>query len=414
MTRPPQQLTSVRWASLFPWLLLVRAARVAVMLRVIALAVVGVAATYGGWRLIDSLQPESPALVNLEAAPHELHRLGMPPLPAIGDTFAPIEADTLLGPFVAAWRWYAQPFVVMLQAAGWGAWFSGALAGAWLIAVWGLFGGAIARIAGVYLTYGETLGPLAALRAAARKWLAAVGALLLVAVAVAVVALPLVLVGLLLRFDLMTLLLGIVWLAALVGGAVVAILVGGLAFGWPLMFSTVAVERTDAFDAISRGFAYLYQRPLHLLFYVVVASLLGLPLQVAVTLAADATSAATTWAVSIGAGEGRLDDLGLDGDGVSRNVSAVGEFGSAAILFWTGAIRAAATYFPLAYFWCATPAIYLLLRREIDGTELTDVVFDEGDPKIGLPRLTPDAATGVLQVERTDAAAPSARAEANE
>lgn len=404
MTRPPQQLTSVRWASLFPWLLLVRAARVAVMLRVIALAVVGVAATYGGWWLIDSLQPESPALINLETAPHELRRLGLPPLPAVGETFAPIEADTLLGPLVAAWRWYAQPFVGMLQAATWGAWFYGALAGAWLIAVWGLFGGAIARIAGVYLTYGETLGPLAALRAAARKWLAAVGALLLVALAVAVVALPLVVVGLLLRFDLMTLLLGIVWLGALVGGAVVAILVGGLAFGWPLMFSTVAVERTDAFDAISRGFAYLYQRPLHLLFYVVVASQLGLPLQAAVSLAASATTAATTWSVSIGAGEGRLHDLGLDGDGVSRDVSSVGEFGSAAILFWTGAIGAAATYFPLAYFWCATTAIYLLLRREIDGTEMTEVVFDEGDPKIGLPRLTPDAATGVPQVERPERA----------
>ena len=30
------------------------------------------------------------------------------------------------------------------------------------------------------------------------------------------------------------------------------------------MWSTIAAERTDAFDAVSRGYAYAFQRPLHL------------------------------------------------------------------------------------------------------------------------------------------------------
>jgi hypothetical protein len=266
--------------------------------------------------------------------------------------------------------------------------------------VWGLFGGAIARIAAVYLTYGETIGPLAALRASARRWRSTVGAPLLVALAALLLALPLALAGLLLRFDVMALLLGLTWIVAIVAGAALAVVALGLAFGWPLMFSTVAVERTDAFDAISRGFAYLFQRPLHLLFYVVVASLLGMLAQVAVELAVTATTVATDAAVSVGAGEGRLGDLGVDGNGVSPDVSDVGAFGGAAIQFWTGALRAAAVYFPLAYFWPATTAIYLLLRRGVDGAEMTDVEFDEGEAKPGLPQLTPNATTGVPQVER--------------
>ncbi len=70
--------------------------------------------------------------------------------------------------------------------------------------------------------------------------------------------------------------------------------------------------------------------------------------------------------------------------------------------FWTNVVRAAAVYFPLAYLWPASTAIYLLLRRGIDATEMSEVAFDEGEPKVGLPRLAPDAATGVPQVERPE------------
>jgi hypothetical protein len=404
MTLPPQQVTSVRWTAVFPWLILARAARVALMLRVIILALLGVAATHGGWLLIESSPLGNRAMRELHVepqawsySPRQLDRRD-----SSGAPTAVFEAKWTCGPLCSAWRSLVQPFEKLTQARDWRTWSALSIAGLWTLAVWALFGGAIARIAGVYLTYGETLGPVAALRSSARKWPSTVGAPLLVVFAIALLALPLVLAGLLLRFDLMALLLSLAWIVALVGGAAVAILAIGLAIGWPLMFSTVAVERTDAFDAISRGFAYVYQRPLHLLFYFVVASLLGIAAQAAVELAAAATTTATEFAVSVGAGQGRLGDLGVDGNGVSREVSYVGAIGATAIQFWTNVIRAAAVYFPLAYFWPASTAIYLLLRRGIDATEMTEVAFDEGEPKAGLPRLTPDTATGVPQVERPE------------
>lgn len=409
MTPPPQQINAVRWTAVFPWLIIVRAARVALMLRVILLALVGVAATHGGWLLVDSSQLENRDMRELEEAAqawaYPPPRLDPPR--ADSASMAMISARWTRGPLVSAWNWAVQPFAQLTQARDWRSWWAFGFAGLWTIAVWGLFGGAMARIAAVYLTYGETVGPVAALRASARKWPSTVGAPLLVALAIAVVTLPLIVAGLLIRSDVMVLLLGLGWIVVLLGGAVLAILAIGLAIGWPLMWSTVSVERTDAFDAISRSFAYVYQRPLHLLFYFFVASALGVLAQGAVDLFAVATTHAAEYAVSIGAGEDRLRDLGVDGHGVSRDVSDVGAFGATVMQFWTNVIRAAAAYFPLAYFWPATTAIYLLLRREIDATEMTEVAFDDGEPKLGLPQLTPDPTTGVPQVERSPGASPA-------
>lgn len=370
------------------------------MVRVIVLALLGVAATHGGWRLLDSTVNGRGLLLQLERSPQESIRLPStrPARPAEIDGAIIVDSRVTMGPFVSAWHWLGRPLSWIAVRSTWQERVVFALAGVWSVAVWALFGGAIARIAAVYLTYGETLGPLAAIRAAARTWLAAIGAIGLVALATLVVALPLVAAGALLRFDLMVLLMGMAWIVALLCGAIVAILAVGLAFGWPLMWATSAVERTDAFDAISRGFAYLYQRPLHLLFYVIVASLIGVLAQVAVSAAVAATTTATEWSVALGAGQGHTSELGFDHQGVSGDVDSVGEIGAGGIQFWTGVVQGAATYFPLAYFWPAVTAIYLLLRRHIDGTEMTEVVFDEGESLRGLKPLTPTA-SGVPQIE---------------
>src|SRR5262249_33069625 len=59
--------------------------------------------------------------------------------------------------------------------------------------------------------------------------------------------------------------------------ALLAIAVGGLA--WLLMPVTVAAECGDQFDAISRSYSYLYQRPVRFLLLTAIAlGLAGLPL----------------------------------------------------------------------------------------------------------------------------------------
>ena len=54
-----------------------------------------------------------------------------------------------------------------------------------------------------------------------------------------------------------------------------ALLLLGVLFGWPLMWATISAEGTDSFDALSRSYAYTFQRPLHYLFYAIVAGFIG-------------------------------------------------------------------------------------------------------------------------------------------
>ena len=74
---------------------------------------------------------------------------------------------------------------------------------------------------------------------------------------------------------------GIAWLEYPLGllMAIVAIPMGVLLFGsffaTPLAFASIANEsQPDPLDSLSRGYESLYRRPVHLLFYLAVASLL--------------------------------------------------------------------------------------------------------------------------------------------
>ena len=185
------------------------------------------------------------------------------------------------------------------------------LAGLWAIAVWALFGGAISRIAAVQLAADERIGWGAALRfcplevallfrrpavAAAGRRLgrdsgghpgtAACGATCGVSLA------------------------SLIWPLALLAGLVMALLLLGLGFGWPLMWATISTEGTDSFDALSRTYAYVFQRPLRYLFYVLVAGVIGWLGWLLVETFAGAVIWLSFWAAGWGSGAPRIDQIG--------------------------------------------------------------------------------------------------------
>ncbi|MBA3483460.1 MAG: hypothetical protein H0T51_16750 [Pirellulales bacterium] len=401
MSNIANTVTSVRWTAIFPWLILVRAARVSLMVRVIGLAVVGVALTQGGWAIIDGL-----TIARDDAQLHQrLTDSAIDAQPGVEFGFDArhgfdLHAQVLGSPLVRGWSWASQSFGILFERGGnWPRWFGALLGGLWAIAVWALFGGAIARIAALYLTRGETVVPLAALKAAFVRWPSTAGAPVFALIAIFLLSLPLIFIGWTIRLDFFALLAGLLWFLILIGGVALAVLAIGLAIGWPLMWSTVAVERTDAFDGISRGYAYVYQRPLHLLFFVIVAGALGLLAQAAINLIVEGSIDATQWAVSSGAGE--LRSLELLEPGVAENrpsLGGMGLLGSKMMRFWTDALYWFAAAFPMAYLFPAATGIYLLMRRQIDAADLGDVTFDEGDPQRGLPTLANDPVTSVPHV----------------
>ena len=146
----------------------------------------------------------------------------------------------------------------------------------WWLVVWGLFGGALSRSAAVEFARDQSTHLTGALRFAGRNYLSFLVGPLLTLLAVLGVALLLALGGLFSRLPAIgTVVGGFGGGLALVIGLLLAILVMGLAVGWPLMFATISVEGTDGFDGMSRAFNYVYERPLLYLWQIVLSLVYG-------------------------------------------------------------------------------------------------------------------------------------------
>ena len=293
----------------------------------------------------------------------------------------------------------------------WGRWLLYLTGGLWTLSVWVLFGGAAARIAAVRLGRDERVGLRDAVVFARNKWPSLMAAPLMPLLAITLVALPIWLLGLIMRLDLGVAIAGLGWVLVVLLGLVMAVFAIGLLFGWPLMWSTIATEGSDAFDAVSRSYAYTFQRPLHYLAYAALAGVLGVLGWLLVALFCETVLQFIDWGICWGAGVERFEQI----RGLTTALAEPKEstpsllwFGSALIRFFNACVRSLATAFSHGYFWVAVAGIYLLLRRDADQTETDDVYLeDESETPYGLPELPPDEA-GVPGVsdEDDDAASP--------
>ncbi len=395
MSQPPSSsagvLYEIRWGDICPWLILVRSLRAALLIRVLLLAMLGVVLTEWGWDAIDRVCSDDPA---------QLQSLTDQPPTIVGDHsngWAPTFQQLATGPLVEGWRWVSDP---LLQATSgdpsWRRLLALALCGAWTIAIWAVFGGAIARIGALYLTRGEIIGPIAAIKSALPMWTATAGAPMIGLIGLATLTVPLMLDGVLIRLNLFALVVGLVWAIVLAWGLVVAVYLLLLLVGWPLMWATIAVERSDAFDGVSRCFAYAYQRPLRLAFYLLVATLLGLLGETFVDYLAAAAIETSQWGIVLGAGPSRAAELVA---GMAASDSGLVSTAAASIQFWKSAFTAIAASFPLAYLWTATVGIYLLLRRDIDSTEMDEISLDSDEQQEPLPDIESDHLTDPPSVD---------------
>ena len=248
----------------------------------------------------------------------------------------------------------------------------------------------------------EHVGFGAMMRYAASRWRAYFAAPLLLIVIVLMIAAAMGAAGGLLRWDLGVLVTGLVlWPFMLLGGFVMTFLLVWLGFGWPLMWATISTEGEDSFDALSRSQQYLLQRPLHYLFYVLVAVFVGWLGWLVVSNFAAGVVGMTAWAADWGAdssrwlagpdtGARRVDLLTSE----NANLGAAGHVGAGLLLFWCGCVKMLAVGFLYSYFWTASTCIYLLLRRDADATEIDEVFLEDEDlePSGDLPPLETDDA----------------------
>jgi hypothetical protein len=149
-----------------------------------------------------------------------------------------------------------------------------------LLGIWSYFGGAICRIAAYEIAKdGERIETRKALQFARRKFWSFFWAPLICAIGFGFFAFCVYAGGLVGKvLDLAVVGAPVVALLlplALLAGFIMTLIAVGTATGLPLFAPAVAAEGTDSFDAVSRGFSYVYSRPWHFLGYQAASGIYG-------------------------------------------------------------------------------------------------------------------------------------------
>jgi hypothetical protein len=367
---------AMRETSRFPWVRLVRAVGVAMDAKKLLLAALGLVLMHAGWAGLDALLPGSIGVSSL---------VGVTPLPSPFENPAGLAGSLhdAAGLVADPVRAITAPFAALFALGrGTTGFLHAALASLWVALVWGLIGGAIARIAVVQVAAEGRVGLGAALRYAAAKAPHLVGAPLSPLVGVGFFAALCAPLGLLYQIPgpVGATVAGILAILPLLAGLVMALILLGLAVGWPLMVATIAAEGEDTFDALSRSYSYVYQRPVRYAAYVALAWGLGILGLLVVGVFARAVVALAAWGLAFGAPDARLIEL------FRFRFAPIPRATPAAVhAAWLDLVVLLAFGWIYSYFWTAAAHIYLLLRHDVDGTPWHDLPT----PGIDTPPLLP-------------------------
>jgi hypothetical protein len=146
----------------------------------------------------------------------------------------------------------------------------------WLLFVWSRFGGAVTRIAAVEIAKDERITTNEALDYSNKKFSSYFWSPLSVLIAFMFFYLCNSLGAVLTWIPYAgPVLVGLVSIFAFLSAFVALLIAVGGVFGWPLMSPAVSAEGTDAFDAVSRAFSYVYSRPWQYAFYWIVSAVYG-------------------------------------------------------------------------------------------------------------------------------------------
>jgi hypothetical protein len=399
-------IRDISWRDIFPWLIVFRTFGLASSLPVLFLATLGAVLMPLGWWVSEQCfvpsaaqQADREFVLVLEANRSGPHRPFPPLVPNDGRVPATVREVLSTQPDIVQPVFHrfiapvASLFDVRLTLAQAGYYAVGTL---WMLLVWGFYGGAITRIAVVKLGREEQISLGEALSHVRRKLLSYIFSPLFPLLGVFLIGLPVYLLGLLMRLEVGVLVAGLAWLFVLLGGLAMAILLFGALFGWPLMWGVISSEpHGDAFEAFSRSYSYTFGRPLHYLFYALLATLFGGLSWLLVYHMSELVIFVCRLPAAWGAGPDRWNEVLRMIDRPSADAAFTGSplaIGGWLIGSFESVVRTIATAFGYSFFWCQAAAVYLLLRRDVDQTEFDEVFVEREDRRYELPELKPMAA----------------------
>ncbi len=265
-----------------------------------------------------------------------------------------------------------------------------------MLAIWALAGGAICRMAALNVARDERIPIKDALVFARRKWIGLVGAPLMPVGMVAAVGICLFVGGLVCSVPYLGELVGgLLLFLSLTGGVVIALVVVGAIGGGSLMWPAIAVEGSDAFDAMSRSYSYAYSRPWRTAFYSAVLVVYGAIVYLLARFFVLLSLKFARWFLSAGAfaterpGTGRPFATKIHAmwanptpEDLMPSVMPIGQQGWEAggamlVQLWVFLLVLTAAGLLVSFCFSGATIMYFLLRRKVDATDIEEVFVEE-------------------------------------
>ncbi len=278
----------------------------------------------------------------------------------------------------------------------------------WALTIWAIFGGAICRMTALRFARDERMSMKRALQFSSRRFLSYFSAPLLPLSGVVCMWLLLFIAGSIGNISAIgSVVVGIFYGLALLIALGIGLILLGVACGWSLMQATISVEDSDAFDGFSRSFSYVFSKPWHFIWYLLVALLFGGIAVEVVSVVANTVSGIAAQGLStgmnkeiltalLGESQSLLKQNPLDWKPPQAGLPMATWFAVA----WHYLTGLMVFCFRDSYFWVATTIIYFLLRRAEDATDFDEIHIPAGEtPEEFLP-LVGVAASDQPVIER--------------
>ncbi len=244
--------------------------------------------------------------------------------------------------------------------------------------------GAVCRIAALQFAKGEKPGLTEALRFSTKKFTSFFSA-------------PLAPLGIIIFIGFFIFLLGLIgnipWagkpimvifmpLALLAGGLIAIVLIGAIA-GFNLMFPAVAYDGSDAFDAISRSFSYIYAKPWRMGFYTIISAIYGAICYIFVRLFALLLLWIARFFLQLGilGDNSKLKEIWQEPPTFTQlivqpnwaELRGLESFAAFLVYILLIAVVLLVVAFIVSFYFSANTIIYSLMRKAVDNTALEDV-----------------------------------------
>ena len=184
-------------------------------------------------------------------------------------------------------------------------------------------------------------------------------------------------------------------LAILSGFLIVFLGIVGV-IGFILMFPAISSEGSDAFDAISRAYSYVLSRPLHFLSLFITLIVCGMILTFVAGYGACLVMKTSYFTVGLGMGE-KLNEIrafiaGLSGGGDTITTLNPVSMRIAALLFmlYIVLIKIIVGSIIIAFVGSASTIVYLIMRKDVDGTEMDDIYVEENEEDVAAEETSPE------------------------